>query len=155
MRSGDLCHRHDGCRFARHVHRQNEEQDPREADRQEHRNDKAPGKEIGPGAKRAAQPPKHGQAAALRLRQSIAGLVGEDSVQIGSHCSIYSVSTIDKREGRITLKKNCKIGSHSVVMPGVTVGENAIIGAFSFVNKDIPKNTMAFGVPAKVKKKIR
>jgi len=78
----------------------------------------------------------------------------EDFVQIGSHCSIYSLSTIDNKTGPVTLKKNCKIGSHSVVMPGVTVGENSIIGAFSFVNKDIPDNVVAVGVPAKVIKKI-
>jgi acetyltransferase-like isoleucine patch superfamily enzyme len=81
------------------------------------------------------------------------GVVIEDNVEIGSHCSIYSVSTIDGKEGKIVLKKNCKIGSHSVVMPGVTVGENSIVGAFSFVNKDIPANVIAYGVPAKVIKK--
>lgn len=78
----------------------------------------------------------------------------EDYVQIGSHCSIYSVSTIDGKEGKVVLKKNCKIGSHSVIMPGVIVGENSIVGAFSFVNKDIPANAIAFGVPAKVKGEI-
>ncbi len=78
------------------------------------------------------------------------GVVIEDDVQIGSHCSIYSISTIDGKQGKVTLKKNCKIGSHSVVMPGVTIGENAIVGACSFVNKDIPPNVVAFGVPAKV-----
>ena len=83
------------------------------------------------------------------------GVVIEDYVQVGSHCSIYSVSTIDKKEGKVTLKKNCKIGSHSVIMPGVTIGENSIIGAMSFVNKDIPKNSVAFGVPAKVIRKIK
>jgi len=83
------------------------------------------------------------------------GVVIEDNVQIGSHCSLYSVSTIDEKEGPILLQKNCKIGSHSVIMPGVTVGENAIIGAFSFVTKDIPPNTLAFGIPAKVVKKSR
>ena len=78
------------------------------------------------------------------------GVVIEDLVQIGSHCSIYSVSTIDDKEGEVVLKKNCKIGSHSVVMPGVTVGENSIVGAFSFVDRDIPDNVIAAGVPAKV-----
>ena len=78
------------------------------------------------------------------------GVVIEDFVQIGSHCSIYSVSTIDGKEGRVVLKKNCKIGSHSVVMPGVTVGENAVIGTMSFVNSDIPDNCVAAGVPAKI-----
>ena len=81
------------------------------------------------------------------------GVVIEDFVQIGSHCSLYSVSTIDNKEGQIILKKNCKIGSHSVVMPGVTIGENAIIGAFSFVNKDLPDNVVAAGVPIKIIKK--
>ncbi len=83
------------------------------------------------------------------------GVVIEDNVQIGSHCSIYSISTIDNKEGKIALKKNCRIGSHSMIMPGITVGENSVIGAFSFVNKDIPKNVMAFGVPIKIIKKIK
>jgi len=78
----------------------------------------------------------------------------EDYVQIGSHCSIYSVSTIDDKEGGVVLKKNCKIGTHSAVMPGVTIGENSVIGAFSFVTEDIPDNVMAFGVPAKVVKEL-
>jgi len=82
------------------------------------------------------------------------GVIIEDFVQIGSHCSIYSISTIDEKEGQVWLKKGCSIGSHSVVMPGVTVGENSIIGAFSFVNKDIPDNVLAVGVPAKVIRKL-
>ncbi|HOQ43238.1 MAG: acyltransferase [Smithellaceae bacterium] len=77
------------------------------------------------------------------------GVIIEDFVQIGSHCSIYSVSTIDQKEGSILLKRNCRIGSHSVVMPGVTVGENAVVGAFSFVTSDIPDNVIACGIPAK------
>ena len=79
--------------------------------------------------------------------------IGEE-VQIGSHCSIYSVSTIDGKKGKVTLKRNCKLGSHSVVMPGITIGENSIVGAFSFVNKDIPDNAIAIGVPARIVKKI-
>jgi len=81
-----------------------------------------------------------------------AGVTIEDFVQIGSHCSIYSISTIDNKEGPVVLKKNCKIGSHSIVMPGVTVGENTVVGAFSFVTKDLPDNVVAYGVPAKVVK---
>lgn len=82
------------------------------------------------------------------------GVVIEDYVQIGSHCSLYSVSTIDNKEGKIVLEKNCKIGSHSLVMPGVTVGENSTIGAYSFINRDIPKNTLAYGIPVKLLKKV-
>jgi acetyltransferase-like isoleucine patch superfamily enzyme len=83
------------------------------------------------------------------------GVVIEDLVQIGSHCSIYSVSTIDEKSGTVVLRKNCKIGSHSVIMPGVTIGENAIVGAFSFVTRDVPDNSVAFGVPAQVARKLR
>ncbi|PKG31514.1 DapH/DapD/GlmU-related protein [Methanoregula sp.] len=78
------------------------------------------------------------------------GVVIENFVQIGSHCSLYSLSTIDNKGGKIHLKKNCRIGTHSVVMPGVTIGENSIIGAFSFVTKDIPDNVLAYGVPTRV-----
>ncbi len=77
------------------------------------------------------------------------GVVIEDEVQIGSHCSIYSISTIDNKKGKVILKYNARIGTHSVIMPGVTVGENATVGAFSFVNKDVPANSVVAGVPAK------
>jgi acetyltransferase-like isoleucine patch superfamily enzyme len=82
------------------------------------------------------------------------GVIIEDYVQIGSHCSIYSESTIGNKEGEVILKRNCRIGSHSVVMPGVTIGKNSIVGAFSFVNEDIPDNIVAVGVPAKVIRKL-
>ena len=78
------------------------------------------------------------------------GVTIEDDVQIGSHCSIYSLSTIDDKTGPVVLRKNCKIGANSVVMPGVTIGENAVVGAMSFVNRDVPANSVAVGVPAKV-----
>ena len=82
------------------------------------------------------------------------GVIIEDCVQIGGGVKIYSLDTISNKKGRVVLKKNCKIGSHSVVMPGVTVGENSIVGAFSFVNKDIPKDTLAFGIPVKMVRKL-
>ena len=83
------------------------------------------------------------------------GVVIGDNVQIGSHCSIYSVSTIDEKHGPVVLEESCRIGSHSVVMPNVRIGRNSIIGAFSFVNKDIPDNVVAHGVPASVVKKVQ
>ena len=82
------------------------------------------------------------------------GVIIEDEVQVGSHCSIYSISTIDNTSGEVILKTNCKIGSHSTVLPGVTIGKNSIIGAHSLVNTDIPDNVVAYGVPAKVIKTI-
>ena len=78
------------------------------------------------------------------------GVEIKDNVQIGSHCSIYSVSTIDNSHGKVVLKQNCRIGSHSTILPGISVGKNSIVGAHSLVNKDIPDNVVAFGVPAKV-----
>jgi acetyltransferase-like isoleucine patch superfamily enzyme len=83
------------------------------------------------------------------------GIQIEDNVQIGSHCSIYSHSTIDNKHGKIILKQNCKIGTHSTIMPGVTVGENSIIGAYSFVTENIPKNELWVGIPAKFKAKLK
>ena len=83
------------------------------------------------------------------------GVIIEDNVQIGSHCSLYTISTIDNKEGTIILKENCKIGSHSTIMPGVTIGANSIVGAHSFVNKNIPDNVLAFGVPAKIIKELK
>lgn len=82
-------------------------------------------------------------------------VVIENNVQIGSHCAIYSVSTIDDSHGKVILKQNCRIGSHSTILPGVSIGKNSIIGAHSLVNKDIPDNVVAFGVPVKVLRKLK
>ena len=78
------------------------------------------------------------------------GVEIQENVQIGSHCSIYSLSTIDDKKGKVVIKKNAKVGSHSVIMPNVTIGENAVIGALSFVNKDVPNTVVAFGSPIKI-----
>ena len=82
------------------------------------------------------------------------GVIIDDDVQIGSHCSVYTISTIDSTSGKVVLKNNCKLGSHSTVLPGVTIGENSIIGAHSLVNSNIPPNVIAVGVPAKVIKAL-
>ena len=81
------------------------------------------------------------------------GVSVADEVQVGSHCSIYSHSSIDNKRGPVTLKKNCKIGTHSTIMPNVTIGENSVVAAYSFVTKDIPKNQVWGGIPAKLLKK--
>ena len=74
--------------------------------------------------------------------------IGEE-VQIGSHCSIYSESTIDNKKGKVVIMRDARIGSHSVIMPGITIGEGAVIAACSFVNKDVPSGAVLGGVPAK------
>lgn len=58
------------------------------------------------------------------------------------------------RLGEIHLKKGSLVGMESFVMPGVTIGEGAIVGAFSLVTHDIPAWTIAVGRPAKVVKQI-
>ena len=73
-----------------------------------------------------------------------------DEVQIGSHCSIYSSNTEDNTSGKVTIGKGVMIGTHSTIMPGVTIGERAIIGAYSFVKRDIPAGALAYGIPAKI-----
>jgi acetyltransferase-like isoleucine patch superfamily enzyme len=83
------------------------------------------------------------------------GVVIEKNVQIGSHCSLYSESTIDSKKGKIVIKENAKLSTHSTVMPGVTIGKNSIIGAHSYVDKDIPDNTLAYGIPVKIIRKIK
>ena len=68
--------------------------------------------------------------------------VGDDYMDLG-----YIVKPI-------VLKKGCLIGMESFVMPGVTIGEGAIVGAGSLVTKDVPAWTVATGRPAKVIKQI-
>jgi len=78
------------------------------------------------------------------------GVEIQDNVQVGSHCSIYSWSTIDDKKGKVIIKQNARIGSHSIVMPGVTIGKNAVVGAMSFVTKDVPDDAVVAGVPARI-----
>lgn len=53
------------------------------------------------------------------------------------------------------IKKGASVGSSSTILCGITIGENAIVGAGSVVTKDVPPNTIVAGVPAKpLKKKV-
>ncbi len=82
------------------------------------------------------------------------GVVIEDGVKIGFGCTILSYSSIDNKGGTVHLGRNCKIGSHSVIMPGVTIGENAVVGALGFVNSDIPPGEVWLGLPARFRKPV-
>ncbi|GAI01951.1 unnamed protein product, partial [marine sediment metagenome] len=59
--------------------------------------------------------------------------------------------TISNRKGRVILKKNCKIGANSVILPNVTIGENSVVGACSVIRygTNIPANEIWVGIPAK------
>ena len=54
----------------------------------------------------------------------------------------------------ITIGDNCWLASNVTVCPGVTIGNNCVIGAGSVVTKDIPDNSLVFGVPGRVVRKI-
>lgn len=57
-------------------------------------------------------------------------------------------------KGEIHIGKGCSTGTGTIIMPGVTIGDGAIVGAGSLVTKDIPAWTIAIGRPAKVVKQI-
>lgn len=56
----------------------------------------------------------------------------------------------DKEFPTTRIKKGASIGANATLLPGVTVGENSMIGAGSVVTKDIPDNVIAYGNPAKI-----
>lgn len=90
---------------------------------------------------------------------SIGGITIEDNVQIGPHVTI--VTDNHDFANRYVLKcrsvricKNAWIGANATIMPGVTVGENAVIAGGAVVTKDVPANTVVGGNPAKVIKEL-
>jgi acetyltransferase-like isoleucine patch superfamily enzyme len=57
-------------------------------------------------------------------------------------------------KGAVIIEKNVWIGEGVVIMPGITIGESSIIGANSVVTKNVPKNSVFAGVPAKLIKQL-
>ena len=85
----------------------------------------------------------------------------EDDVMIGPRVNITSENhpvEINSRKtlvpNAVIIKKNAWIGAGASILPGVTIGENAVVAAGAIVNKDVPANTVVGGVPAKILKKI-
>lgn len=54
----------------------------------------------------------------------------------------------------VHIGKNCWIGAQCVILPGVTIGDNSVIGAGSIVTRDIPPNVVAYGNPCRVQRPI-
>lgn len=86
-----------------------------------------------------------------------------DHVQFAPGVSIYTAGhplhPISRNSGYeygipITIGNNVWIGGNVIVLPGVTIGDNAVIGAGSVVTKDVPDNMIAAGNPCKVIRKI-
>jgi maltose O-acetyltransferase len=83
-------------------------------------------------------------------------------ISIGDHCTIcpnvrllaHDASTKNylgyTKIGKIMIKEDCFIGDSVIVLPNVTIGPNAIVGAGSVVTRDIPPYTVAAGNPAKI-----
>ena len=81
----------------------------------------------------------------------------EDDVMIGPGASLLTANH-DPYEhqvllcGKVTIKKNAWIGAKAMILPGVTVGENAIVAGGAVVTKDVEANTVVGGNPARVLK---
>ncbi|MBD5205427.1 MAG: sugar O-acetyltransferase [Bacteroidales bacterium] len=86
-----------------------------------------------------------------------------DNVFIAPNCGFYTaghpLDVVDRREGLeyaypITVGNDVWIGAQVCVLPGVTIGDNVVIGAGSVVTHDIPSNTVAFGNPCRPHKNL-
>ncbi|MGV8963190.1 MAG: DapH/DapD/GlmU-related protein [Candidatus Saccharimonadaceae bacterium] len=91
----------------------------------------------------------------------LGGITIEDNVLIAPKVSLLSeghpISPADRQSlvpGHIHLKKGAWIGANATILPGVTVGENAVVAAGAVVSKDVPDNTIVGGIPAKTIKMI-
>lgn len=81
----------------------------------------------------------------------------EDNVGIGGRCSIFThgswqsiLEGYPAQFAPVTIKKNAWLPWHVFVMPGVTIGEGATIGANSLITKNVPDFSLAVGIPAKI-----
>ena len=81
-------------------------------------------------------------------------LIGHNTVLATLNHGLLPEQRHDLIPKPIHIGKNVWIGSNSTVLSGVTVGDNAVIGAGSVVTRDIPENMIAVGSPARVIKSI-
>lgn len=91
----------------------------------------------------------------------LGGITIEDNVLIAPKVSLLSeghpVSPNDRQSlvpGHIHIRENAWIGAGATILPGVTIGENAVVAAGAVVSKDVHANTVVGGVPAKRLKAI-
>lgn len=78
------------------------------------------------------------------------GIVVEDSVFIGPNATFCNDRYPKSKNKefpleRIIIKKGASIGANATILPGITIGENAMIGAGAIVTKDVPENTIIKG----------
>jgi len=77
-------------------------------------------------------------------------LIGHNTVFATLNHSIESTRRADMRPGRIIVGNNVWIGANVTVLPGVTIGDDAVVAAASVVTKDVPARSIVIGSPAKV-----
>ncbi len=89
------------------------------------------------------------------------GITIEDGVFIGPRVNLVTKNHLMEPKDRraihtdpITIRKNAWIGTNATILPGVTIGENTIVGAGAVVDRDAPKNTVVGGVPARIIKTL-
>ena len=71
-----------------------------------------------------------------------------------NYCIGDNAALLKYKLGKIYIGKGVMVGMETMIMPGVTIGNGAIVGAMSLVSKDIPAWTIATGRPAKVVKQV-
>ena len=81
-------------------------------------------------------------------------LIGHNVVLATLNHGLFPEERHNLVPGAIHIGKNAWIGSNSTILPGVTIGENAVVAAGAVVNKDVPSNTVVGGVPAHVIREI-
>ncbi len=96
-------------------------------------------------------------------------LVDDTHIYIGDHCMLAPNVTIAtathpilpalrergvQYNAPVRIGRNCWLGTGVIVLPGVTIGDNTVVGAGSLVTRDLPANVVAFGTPCRVIREI-
>lgn len=81
-------------------------------------------------------------------------LIGSQVVMATINHDLSPASRADNHPAPIRIGNKVWIGSHATLLPGVTVGDNSVVAAGAVVTKDVPPNTVAGGVPAKIIKRL-
>lgn len=93
------------------------------------------------------------------LMMASGGITIEDNTMLAANVQLISNNHDLKERAVITckpihIKRNCWIGAGATILPGITIGENSVVGAGSVVTKDVPDNSIVVGNPARVIKNI-